>query len=162
MLARGSEGSERKQLLRDAIGCFDAALQVRRQEVAPSEWILGQLAKGRALDSLAGELEGSERRQTAEDAIGCFDSVLKLFQMIQREVSADLWMATQNNKGRALATMAAGLTGLERRQAWEAAVTCYDAALNVGSQDVDPKFQAAVQENKSAALAALAEEAHGS
>jgi len=129
-------GGDREGNLRQAIACFEAALQVWTREEFPVEWAMTQNNLGTAdLD-----LPGGDHEENLRQAITCYEAAL---QVRTREEFPVEWAATQNNLGNVYGILPGGDHEENLRQA----ITCYEAALQVRTREAFPVDWAVTQNN---------------
>ncbi len=106
--------------LKQAIACFEAALQVRTREAFPIDWARTQHNLGTAYQSLP----AADRAENLKQAIACYEAAL---QVSTREAFPVDWATTQHNLGLAYRNLPAADQAANLKQA----IACYQAALQV-------------------------------
>ena len=134
-LWRASLG-DRAANLRQAIGCYEHALNVYTRAAFPDDWATTQNNLGNAWSDLpVGDLGANLRR-----AIACYELAVEVHT---REAFPNKWAMTQNNLGLAYWSLpdSDGDTNLRR------AIACYERALKVRTRDAFPVDWAMTQNN---------------
>ncbi|MFL5626819.1 MAG: hypothetical protein ACJ788_14640 [Ktedonobacteraceae bacterium] len=129
-------GGDREANLRQAIECYEAALQVRTREAFPMDWAMTQNNLGEAYRNLP----GGDREANLRQAIACYEAALQVYT---REAFPIYWATTQNNLGNAYGDLPGGDREANLRQA----LACYEAALQVYTREAFPMDWAMTQNN---------------
>ncbi len=69
-------GGDREANLREAIACYQAALEVSTREAFPVDWAMMQNNLGNAYS----ELPGGDREANLREAIACYQAALRILQ----------------------------------------------------------------------------------
>ena len=129
-------GGDREGNLRQAMACFEEALQVYTREAFPVEWAGTQNNLGVTYKNLP----GGDREGNLRQAIACFEAALQVWT---REEFPVEWAMTQNNLG----TAYLDLPGGDHEENLRQAITCYEAALQVRTREAFPVDWAVTQNN---------------
>jgi tetratricopeptide (TPR) repeat protein len=132
---RSSIGS-RTENLREAIACYQRALEVYTREAIPQDWATTQNNLGAAW----GDLPGGDREQNLREAIACYQRAL---EVLTRDAFPQDWAMTQNNLGAAWGCLPGG----DREQNLREAIACYQRALEVYTREAFPQAWAMAQNN---------------
>ena len=127
---------DRAANLKQAIACYEAALQVRNREAFPVQWAMTQNNLGTAYSNLP----AGDRAENLKQAIACYEAAL---QVRTREAFPVQWATTQNNLGTAYRNLPAGDQAANLKQA----IACYEAALQVYTREAFPVDWAMTQNN---------------
>ena len=141
---RNLPAGDRAANLRQAITCYEAALQVRTREAFPVDWAMTQNNLGTAY----GDLPTGDRAANLKQAIACFEAALQVYT---REAFPVDWAMTQNNLGLAYSDLPAGDRAANLKQA----IACYEAALQVYTREAFPVQWATTQNNLGTAYSNL-------
>ncbi len=127
---------DRAENLANAIGCYQAALQVRTEHDFPDDWATTQNNLGIAY----GNLPTGDRAENLANATACYQAALRVWT--ERDFPAE-WAMTQNNLG----TAYWGLPTGDRTENIANAIACYQAAFRVWTEHDFPADWAMTQNN---------------
>ncbi|WP_199246555.1 tetratricopeptide repeat protein [[Phormidium] sp. ETS-05] len=122
---------ERAENLKQAIQCYEAALQVRTRAAYPEDWAMTQ---NNLANAYRNRIRG-ERAENLKQAIQCYEAAL---QVRTRAAYPEQWATTQNNLAAAYSNRIRG----ERAENLKQAIQCYEAALQVYTRAAYPQNHA--------------------
>ncbi len=122
--------------LREAIACYERALEVWTRESYPQNWAMTQNNLGNAWNDRPDGYRGANLRE----AIACYERAL---EVRTRESYPQNWAMTQNNLGSAWNVRPDGDRGANLREA----IACYERALEVRTRESYPQNWAMTQNN---------------
>jgi tetratricopeptide (TPR) repeat protein len=134
-LSQASLGN-RDANLRQAIGCYEAALRIFTEKDFPHDWAMTQ----NNLGIVWSDLPSGDRNANLRQAIACCEAALRVFT---ESDSPKPWAMTQNNLGNALWKLPSGDRDANLRRA----IVCYEAALRIRTESDSPQDWAATQNN---------------
>lgn len=144
-----SDGALGSALLKEAVGAYRAALNVRTREALPVDWAMTQNNLANALQVQGGRSGGAEGFKLYEEAVAAYRAALTVYT---REALPADWAMTQSNLGAALQAHGERYGGAEGIVFLEQAVTAYRAALTVHTREAMPVDWAMTQNNLGNAL----------
>lgn len=137
-LARTHNNTDTRQreVLYEALACYNAALLEYRRNIAPMYWAMTQSNKGVVLNDIARiTQERSEQRALLQEALSCFDAALLEYQ---REMSSANWATVQVSRGSVLCNIAGLQEEATSLASLHEALLCYNAALDVYTREIFP------------------------
>jgi tetratricopeptide (TPR) repeat protein len=127
---------DRGENLREAIACYQRALEVYTSEAYPRDSAMTQ----NNLGLVWADLPVGDREENLRHAIACYERTLEVHT---REAYPRDWATTQHNLGNAWADLPGGAREENLRQA----IACYQRALEVYTLEADPREWRLTQNN---------------